>query len=204
VIAVISGRPLDDLADRIRLPIILAGDNGLRIEGPGLAFEHAGAKALRPMLAEACQQLHQTVAKWEGAFVEDKSLTGIVHYPKVDGQQHRGLVHEVRHCLAKYGSHLGVRIGQGAIEIHPRVEWDKGSCLAWIKQEKGLEMNPCICIGSDPADESMFAANNGQLNIKVGLAGRSAASLRLSDVSEVAAVLAHIEQVIQPGAARLA
>ena len=79
VIAVISGRALDDLMRRLTLPVILAGNHGLAIRGAAFQFEHAGARLLRPKLAETCQQLTRVIAQWKKAWVEDKALTATVH-----------------------------------------------------------------------------------------------------------------------------
>lgn len=197
VIAVISGRTLDDLMRRLTVPVILAGNHGLAIRGPAFQFEHAGARLLRPKLAEICQHLTRVVARWKRAWVEDKALTATVHYRNVDRIDHYTLIRAVRQCMASYDGLFGMRTGREAIEIHPRVAWDKGTCLRWIKKRLSMESSTSICIGDDPSDESMFEANAGQMNIKVGTSPRSAAGFHVADVYEVAALLAHLERAVR-------
>lgn len=193
-VTLISGRALDDLIRRVPLQIILAGNYGLAVRGPALSFEHPGARKIRPQLAEACRQLSRVVAVWKGAWVEDKMLTAAVHYRNVDWSEHYALMRTVRHCMGQYSALFGMRAGRKVIEIIPRIGWDKGSCLGWVRHKLNMEGDGCICIGDDPTDESMFIANANQLNIKVGPMRHTVARYHVADVFEVAAVLAHVEQ----------
>jgi len=205
ILVIISGRAVKDLVTRLPRPVILGGNYGLDICGPNFRMEHAEAYELQAQLTKACRDLAQTVAMWKGAWVEDKTLTATVHYRNVNPDEHDSVVRAVRRSMAPYRTRLGMRAGQMAIEIHPRVAWNKGSCLTWIKQKLGLENHACVCFGDDSTDEAMFLANAGQINIRVGTSGRSAAEFYVSDVFEVGDVLAHITQVMRPsgaGAAR--
>lgn len=195
-ITVISGRALNDLMRRLPLPIILAGNHGLAVRSPFFTFEHAGARRARPQLANACLQLRHVIAGWKGAWVEDKILTAAVHYRNVLRAEHYTLMRAVRHCMAPYSELLRMHAGQKAIEIIPRVDWNKGSCLAWIRHKLNMEGHGCICIGDGQTDESMFAANADQLNISVGPFSHSMARYHAADVFEVASVLARLEQAL--------
>lgn len=195
-ITVVSGRALNDLKRRLPLPIILAGNHGLAVWSPLFTFEHAGALRARPQLAKACVQLRQAVAEWKGAWVEDKTLTAAVHYRNVLRAEHYALMRAVRHCMVPYSALFGMHAGQKVIEIIPRVGWNKGACLAWIRHRLNMEDHGCICIGDDPTDESMFTANINQLNIRVGPSSHSVAQYHVADVFEVASVLARLEQAL--------
>lgn len=197
VVAVISGRALKDVMKRMPLCAVYAGNHGLEIRGSGLVFEHAEARRLRPQLAQACQVLARGVAGWKGAWVEDKTLTATVHYRNVPQADHQAVIRTVRQCMAGYGSLFGFRTGEKAVEIHPRVGWDKGACLTWIRRQLGLEGRPCLCIGDDPTDESMFAANPSGINIKVGSTTHTAAHFEVNNVSEVAVILTHLAQAMR-------
>jgi trehalose 6-phosphate phosphatase len=202
VIAVVSGRALDDLIDRLPLPVVLAGNHGLAIRGPNFRFEHAGARLLRPKLAEMCQHIARVIAPWKGAWVEDKALTATVHYRKVNKAAQHAVIRALRQCMVSYDGLFGLRAGREAIEIHPRVAWDKGTCLRWIKQRLNMESSASICIGDDSTDESMFSANVNQMNIKVGTIGRSIACFCVADVFEVATLLAHLERAVRSDSRR--
>ena len=197
VVAVISGRALDDLIRRLPLPLIFGGNCGLAIQGPAFRFEHPEARRLQPQLAKICKHIIPAIAQWQGAWVEDKTLTAAVHYRHVDKAERYALIRAVRKCVFAHDHLFGLWTGREAIEIHPRVAWDKGACLRWIKNKLNMQSNASICIGDDPTDESMFGADINQMNIKVGTFSRSAASFHVSDVFEVAALLAHLDRAIR-------
>jgi trehalose 6-phosphate phosphatase len=196
-IVVMSGRGLKDFMRRLPLPVILAANHGLAIRAAGFRFEHAGARLLRPKLAEICDRLKRVIAPWKRAWVEDKELTATVHFRNVDRIQHYSLIRAVRQALAAYDGLFGMRTARDAMEIHPRVAWDKGTCLSWIKRRLSLENSDCICIGNDPADESMFEVNVNRVNIKVGRGRRSEGCFQVADVFEVATLLAHLERAVR-------
>lgn len=197
VVAVISGRGLADLTRRLPFPFIFGGNCGLAIRGPTFRFEHAEARRLQPQLAKICQHVIPAIAQWQGAWVEDKTLTAAVHYRLVAKAERYALIRAVRKCVFADNRLFGLRAGREAIEIHPRVTWDKGSCLRWIKTKLNMQSNPSICIGDDPTDESMFAAEVNQMNVSVGTFRSVGASFHVSNIFEVAALLAHLDQAIR-------
>ncbi|MGB6941219.1 MAG: trehalose-phosphatase [Bryobacteraceae bacterium] len=193
-LAVISGRALADVQRRLPLDITFAGNHGLEISGGGVEFENAEARQLRPVLADACEVLGDVVREWPAAWVEDKGLSATLHFRQVDQRRHNSLLFAARHALGAFGSQLALRAGNRALEIRPRVEWDKGSALQYILEKSG-PFDTCISIGDDRTDETMFRANRGQLNIRVGCVSGSAATHYLSDSAEVALFLSHVIDV---------
>ncbi len=193
-VAVISGRALADVKRRVPLDITFAGNHGLEISGGGVEFEHAEARQLRPVLAAACEVLTGVVRKWPTAWIEDKGLSATLHFRQVDQRRHNSLLFAARHSLGTFGSQLALRAGNRALEIRPKVQWDKGSALQYIREKSG-PFDTCISIGDDRTDETMFRANRGQLNIRVGCVSGSAATHYLSDSAEVALLLSHVINV---------
>jgi trehalose 6-phosphate phosphatase len=195
-LAVVSGRALTDLAARIPLPVILAGNHGFEIRAPGLEFEHPEARRLRPQLATAQQQIRHAIAHIPGAWVEDKGLTATIHYRGVTASSQAAVVLAVRKCIGQFGATFSMGAGKKAIEVYPRCGWNKGAALSWIRQRLDLQDCPCICIGDDRTDESMFAVNAG-LNIRVGQTDRTIAQYWLADNVEVMDVLAHLAHTMR-------
>jgi trehalose 6-phosphate phosphatase len=193
-LAVISGRALADVKRRLPLDITFAGNHGLEISGGGLEFENAEARQLRPVLAAACEVLSDVVRGWPGASVEDKDLSATLHFRNVDRRRHNSLLFAARHSLGSFGSQLALRAGNRALEIRPKVAWDKGSALQYIWASAG-PFDTCISIGDDRTDETMFRANRGHLNIRVGCFSGSAATHYVSDSAEVALLLSHVIDV---------
>jgi trehalose 6-phosphate phosphatase len=197
VLAILSGRTLIDLMSRVPIPAIFGGDHGLEIRGPDVYLEHPEARRLRPLLTAACHDLKLAVARWAGAWVEEKNLTATVHFRRVDPVLRQSVARDVRHAMGRFGLNFGMRAGDRTIEVHPRVGWNKGAAVTWIRQKLRLQNDPCICIGRDPTDEAMFLANANQTNIRVGACGRTATKLYVSEPFEVGAVLSHIAAIMQ-------
>lgn len=193
-LAVISGRALDDVRRRIPLDIVFAGNHGLEISGGGLQFEHAEAQRLRPALTAGCEGLRGVLQEWPTAWVEDKGLSATLHFRMVEQRHHCSLLFAARRSLGALGPQLALRTGNRALEIRPRVPWDKGSAMQYIREKAG-PFDMCISLGDDRTDESMFRANHGPLNIRIGSTYRTAATYYLSDPAEVAILMAHIADV---------
>lgn len=190
-LAVISGRGLEDVRRHVPLDIVFAGNHGLEISGGGLEFEHAEARRLRPAVAGACDVLRHGMQKWSSAWVEDKGLSATLHFRNVNRRQQPALLFTARQCLGTLGSQLALRVGNQALEVRPRVDWDKGSAMLYI-QEKSGPFDVCLSMGDDRTDETMFRANRGSLNIRVGAGRPTAATLYLRDTAEVAILLSHV------------
>lgn len=198
-LAVISGRALADVRCRVPLDVIFGGNHGLELAGGGFNFAHQGAQQLRPALVGACAALQALTRDWPAAWVEDKGLSATLHFRKVDPRNHSPLLFAARRSLGGFGTQLALRVGKMALEVRPRVSWDKGSAVQYIREHAG-PFELCICIGDDQTDESMFRANRADLNVRVGCSNTSAASHYLAGPNEVAILLSHIVDVVRPGA----
>jgi trehalose 6-phosphate phosphatase len=196
-LAVLSGRALSDLAARVPVPAILAGNHGFEIRGPGIEFEHAEASRWIPQLAAAMDAVRESIAHIAGAWVENKRLTATVHYRQTAPSNHVAVTQAVRRCISRYGATFSLRAGKQAIEVYPRCGWNKGSALTWIREQFGLAGSPCICFGDDRTDESMFAVNAGFPNIHVGPADRTLAQHSVYDYVDLLAVFAHLAHTAQ-------
>jgi trehalose 6-phosphate phosphatase len=196
--AILSGRTLADVRQRMPSGHVYSGNHGLEIHGRGLKFEHLEAAGLRQELYAACQEVSAAASEWPGAWVEDKRLTATLHYRNVDPDCHRALRFAVRKRLASFGRKFRLRSGKKALEICPRVDWDKGSALRYIIERLG-PFDVCICLGDDRTDESMFLANSGQLNIRVGCDGPTHADLFLSSAAETPIVLEYVFRTVMKG-----
>ena len=189
--AVISGRALDDVAARLPEGLAIAGNHGLQIRGPGFHFEHRAALLFRATLEEACQSVRELLPSWPGAWVEDKGYSATVHYRQVPASEHRRLCAAVRGCLTWFQNGLAVHDGKMALEIRPKVAWDKGWAFNFIRTNNPA-VDASVAIGDDVADELMFVANAGQVNVKVGAAPFTHATYTLGDSVEVGTYLSSL------------
>lgn len=193
-LAVISGRALEDVRSRVPLDLIFAGNHGLEIAAGAVSFSHPAAIRLRPLLAQAQRRLAGLDRHWPGAWMECKDLSLTLHYREVAESRRHSLHAAARRGLKPFAPHLAFRAGLMALEIRPKVNWEKGHALDYIQENLGpFELS--VCLGDDTTDESMFRANRDQVNIRIGAPRRTAATYYLSDPREVAVFLARIADV---------
>jgi trehalose 6-phosphate phosphatase len=195
-LAIVSGRQLSEISASLPLDAVYAGNHGLEIFGKGLTFRHAEAEAAQELLSEICWTFQATLDAWPGAWLEQKLLTATVHFRQVPEEDHDVIALAVRSHMQRFDALFGVRRGRKAIEIFPRVRWDKGSALRYIRQEFGLEQSLCISIGDDETDETMFAAFPEDISVRVNADGQSRARFYLRDCVEVLTLLERLENSI--------
>jgi trehalose-phosphatase len=191
-VAIVTGRALADIQNRLAIDAVFAGNHGLEISGRGLRFQHPAAQSAREMLSSICASLQVSLDCWEGAWIEDKGLTATVHYRRVREQDQNTVLLAVRAHMLRFEPMFGVRGGRKSIEIYPSVGWGKGDAVQYIREQLGLESALCICLGDDETDESMFSAFADHICIRVTLDAPTRAPYYLDDCSEVSALLEHL------------
>ena len=164
-IAVISGRSVADVAARVGLPLIYAGDHGVEIHAPDFDFIHPEADSLRKRLPELSNRIRQSVQHVPGALIEVKKFSASVHYRQVPAESVPAVRVSVRACLE--GSPFELREGNCVFEVRPCVKWDKGDAVAWLLRRSGAEPEQAICIGDDQTDEDMFRRVPEAVTIRV-------------------------------------
>lgn len=197
-LAVISGRGLADIRNRVPLDIAFGGNHGLEIAGSDWSYEHEEARELRPTLMRACEALTPVARRWPGAWVEDKGLSATLHFRGVDPEGRSSLLFDARRALRIFEPGLVFRMAKLALELRPDVLWDKGDALRYIREKAG-PFAACISLGDDRTDEAMFRANRGQLNLRIGHAAATAADVCLANPAEAAAVLRRLVSAAAKG-----
>jgi len=203
-VAVVSGRDLEDVRDRVGLDdVIYAGCHGFRLSGPGgLDEEHPAAAASLPALERAARRLASSVGGIRGVQIERKRFGIAVHYRRA-GEGVAGRVSEAVERAVSGESSLRVTRGRKVREVRPAVDWDKGRAIAWIEEVLGLDRNRLypIFVGDDVTDEDAFRAVAGRgIGIVVrGREGESAASCVLDDPDAVRRFLAAFDERLGAG-----
>lgn len=131
LLAVMSGRPLDFLIDRIRIP-------GIRLLG-SYGFEQIGADGRRHMdsaaepwlgkVEEAGRVLGALFASSPGISVEEKPVSVAVHWRQAPN--HDTAAVEVRRAADEVAERTGLRVEPGKLveELRPPIAVDKGSAI---------------------------------------------------------------------------
>ncbi len=195
-IAVISGRSLADLRERIGLELIFAGNHGFEIEGPGLTFHPPDLTGTRLLMLTLANDLSHQLAKIDGVLIENKGPTLSVHYRKVNVKMVATILGTVASVFTPYSRLLELHEGKKVLEIRPRVEWNKGKAAQWILEHVEDGRVIAVCIGDDTTDEDIFRSLPGSISIKVGKED-TAARYRISTPEEVRFFLQEILTVVQ-------
>ncbi|MBV8180587.1 MAG: trehalose-phosphatase [Mycobacterium sp.] len=161
-VAILSGRDLADVRQRIGLPgIWYAGSHGFELTGPdGAHHENAEAAASIPVLGQVAAELADQLGHIPGVVVEHKRFGVAVHYRNAE----RDRVGEVTAAVRRAGQRTALRVttGREVIELRPNVDWDKGKTLRWVldhirDDEQRGPLSP-IYLGDDITDEDAFDA----------------------------------------------
>ena len=189
-IAVVSGRPLDELACMLA-PFAggIAGDHGLeRRYGGGKVtrcLEHPELDRFRPLLAEFATRHH-------GVLLEDKASSLALHYRQAPSLAARCHALVRRAVDASNGALVAVE-GKMVMELMPR-SGGKGRAIADFLADAPFHGRLPVFIGDDVTDEGGFAVVNrlGGVSVHVG-GGATIARYALAGVSDVWAWLARDE-----------
>ncbi|MEB3981533.1 trehalose-phosphatase [Mycobacterium sp. 663a-19] len=162
-VAVISGRDLSDIRQRVKVDgLWYAGSHGFELVAPDGSHHENAAADVVDTLERAATRLAETLSDVSGILVEHKRFAVAVHYRNTDPADVDHVVATVRNI----GRALGLRVttGRKVIELRPDVDWDKGSTLNWLLDQVG-GTEPAnsgavlpIYLGDDISDEDAFDA----------------------------------------------
>jgi alpha,alpha-trehalase len=158
-VAILSGRDLADIRDRVGLPgIWYAGSHGFELIGPDGTYHHNdSAAAAVPVLDTAAAELRDELKHIPGARVEHKRYAVAVHFRNVAPER----VSEIVATTHRHGQRHGLRVtgGRKVVELRPDIDWDKGTALAWIRDQihQSGRVLP-LYVGDDLTDEDAFDA----------------------------------------------
>ena len=198
-VAVVSGRSLVDLKERVNLPdIAYAGDHGLEISGPGFRHIPQEAEEFRATVAEIGEALEAALKDIPGVIFEHKGLSMSIHYRLAPLDQRTAALRTIRRVTKRYLDRDAVRVvkGKEVVNLLPPVDWHKGAALRWLLDL--LDSMPRrvggilpIYIGDDVTDEDAFmAVRESGFAVRVGRPKpTSAAPYYVKSTTEVEEVL---------------
>jgi alpha,alpha-trehalase len=187
-VAILSGRDLDDVRQRVNIgAIIYAGSHGFDIEGPRGLRKEMAAEFL-PKLDMVEKELGKQLVEIPGARVERKRFSIAVHYRNMNESDVPKVERAVSEVAARHRE-LRKMDGKKVYELLPDIDWDKGKAVLWLLETPGLErakVRP-IYIGDDRTDDDAFRAlENSGTGILVSEQPRpTTASYSLKDPAEV-------------------
>ncbi|MCH8939882.1 MAG: trehalose-phosphatase [Chloroflexi bacterium] len=198
-VAVVSGRSLVDLKERVKLPdVAYAGDHGLEISGPGFHHIPPEAEEFRTTVAEIGEALEAALKGIPGVIFEHKGLSMSIHYRLTPSGQRAAALRTIRRVTKPYLDRDAVRVvkGKEVVNLLPPLDWHKGAALKWLINF--LDTMPRrvggilpIYIGDDVTDEDAFkAVRESGFAVRVGRPKpTSAAPYYVKSTTEVEEVL---------------
>jgi trehalose 6-phosphate phosphatase len=182
---VTSGRPLDDLAARLRrIPVwYLFGNHGF--EPHGGSDEHASR------VRDWVTRLHDQLPATQGLVIEQKKYSVTVHYRHVRNKER--LMQMIVEAVRQLPDARPIG-GAKAINLLPRGGADKG--IAVQQARRMFACDTVIYVGDDDTDEDAFvsASPDRLLSIRIGSRGSTRARFRLRTQREVDLLLKHLLQ----------
>lgn len=158
-VAVVSGRGLDDLRERVEAEgLWYAGSHGFELLDPaGELHERDDAADALPALDAAEGELGERLAEVPGARLERKRYAIAAHYRHVAAERAEevpALVEEV----GRRHEELRTSGGRAVAELRPDIDWHKGRALRWLMERiaPGRPALP-IYVGDDLTDEDALA-----------------------------------------------
>ena len=204
-VALVSGRALADLKTRTKLDAIFAGNHGLEIKGRGVEFLHPEAAAAQSDLNQICDEIKVRLTGIRGTLVEDKGLTATVHTRNVADRDRDQVAEVVSAVVNPHRDKFSLREGKKTIEILPRIRWNKGAAMAWLrtrleenrsKSRNSGELSVCY-VGDDATDEDVFKIIDG-ITIRVGADCATAARFTVHDPNAVTEFLYWLLSILPP------
>lgn len=188
--AIVSGRALADVRNRIDGPSTYAGNHGLELARSDSVAVHPVARKRAARIEKVCTTLETVLEPVPNTRIQNKRLTGTVHVRSVPPAA-RPIVRRHTHAVVDRlgGDALDVSTGKRILEVGPSIPWGKGNAVALIDADTPPETVP-MYIGDDVTDESAFrTVEPDGIGIRVGGDEPSAASCRLESPDDVATFL---------------
>jgi trehalose 6-phosphate phosphatase len=187
---IVSGRRLDDIRERVRVPGLgYIGLHGAESGGPASL-----SNASRAGLLEAQRYLTRHLPQAPGVWIEDKGATLAVHYRSARNGSEGKARASVAEIIGALGGALRVIEGDRVSELMPPEVPGKGEAARsrWRKS-RGLP----IYVGNDGTDEPAFEVLSGGITVRVGPRRRSRARFALRDPREVREFLEKLEETVR-------
>lgn len=180
-VAILSGRSLADLADRMPVDVAaLVGSHGAE----GLPGSRGRAPDAR-LMDRWARAIERRMDGWPGVWVENKTHCLAVHFRNSPQprEARRELLSAAR---ALRGARL--RLGERVLDVLAPDQPDKGEAVRRLLDESGLES--AIVVGDDATDEDAFRLGRGRVtSVRVGRSDRTGAGLVVLNQKEVDALL---------------
>jgi trehalose-phosphatase len=192
-LGIVSGRRLDDLRARTRLPdhVYHAGLHGLEIEVDGSRQSHPDLESAIRKIDGLAECLIKLLKEFPEAYIEDKGASVAVHTRRLPKEMYEKVFARADILAVPWiGEGLVRRLeGNAVVEYLPNIDGHKGDATKWIALdvESKFARRPWVAyIGDDITDEDAFRAIGAMrgIGVLVGLRPTSATH-KLDGIADV-------------------
>jgi trehalose-phosphatase len=190
-LGIVSGRRLDDLRARTRLPdhVFHAGLHGLEIEVDGRRTTHPDLPVAESRVEGLADSLQRLMLEFPGALIEDKGASVAVHTRRLPPDLYERVFARADVLAVPWIAEGHVRRleGNAVVEYLPNISGHKGEATQWIvaSVEAKCGCRPWVAyIGDDITDEDAFRAIECGIGVLVGLRPTSATH-KLDGIADV-------------------
>lgn len=192
-VGIVSGRRLDDLRARTRLPdhIYHAGLHGLEIEIEGRRNTHPDLPSAIERMEGLAERMQVLVTQFPGVIIEDKGASVAVHVRSLPWDQHEKVFARADILAVPWiAEGLARKLeGNAVVEYLPNIHGHKGEATRWIIEdvESKIATHTWVAyIGDDITDEDAFRAIDEGCGIAVLVGLRpTSATHKLDGIADV-------------------
>lgn len=139
LLAVISGRPLSFLRERVRISgVQLLGSYGIERLKNGEPWIDPAAAHWQDKVHAARDRVTELLADWPGVSVEEKAISVAAHWRQAPDRD--AAEAEVRRVMAQTAAETGLRVVNGKLvqELRPPIDVDKGTAISALLADESL------------------------------------------------------------------
>jgi trehalose-phosphatase len=186
VVGVVSGRALEDVEGRVRVPgIWYVGSHGYRLHDPRGRLISLATPAERRRVQRAIRWLRPRVARLPGIRLDIKGASVALHYRTAKEPERMKAEAIVRRLLDRQPD-LHLLAGKKVWELLPGESVDKWAAIRRLLEEEKRDSDRfLVYLGDDTTDESVFCQMRKGISIVVGRRTNTAARYYLRSMDEV-------------------
>ena len=199
-VAIISGRALEDLKDKVRVQgIIYVGNHGLEVENPAGTHRKKLSPERQDELRKIRDSLETNLKSVPGILFEDKGPILTVHYRNAPREFALRVQEAAERALQPFPDRWQASPGKKIVEIRPQADFDKGKTVKEILNRFPSGKPLPVYLGDDRSDEDAFRVIGSQgISVWVGPGVASAsAQYFLRDPEEVRGFLQRCEEILE-------
>jgi alpha,alpha-trehalase len=199
-LAIISGRALEDIREKVGLPkITYVGNHGLSIQNPAGIHKKRLSPERQREFEKIRQELKDLLGQIPGVLFEDKGLILAIHYRNSRKEDIPRIRQVVEKKAEETKERWQISHGKMVSEVRPKFDFDKGQAVRSLLKGFSPQGLLPFYLGDDQTDEDAFRVIKGQgITVYIGTGqANSEAEYNLQSPMEVEIFLRRCEDLFR-------